>query len=161
MNTLTCCHCPNFEKNKIVPAPYTRDHENLCLPCHNLIQFQWGEPYLCGSCCMTQLRMKDRTHCYSCYYIDNNKNIPKIDYKNQSVYSQLIDQLKNNIYMRNFHIVAKYYNFEDPQCEVYMSDIPRELIHYCEESRRSEKEIINFIEELNCESKEEEIECCE
>lgn len=146
---MICSRCPNFEKNKIVPAKYTIDKENLCLPCHNLVQFQWGEPYLCGSCCMTQLRMKSNTQCYSCFEVDNSDNIPAIDYKHQSIHFQLLDQLRNDSYMKNFHIVADYYKFLDEQCEVFMSDIPGELIKFCQDGLKTESEIINFIGELN------------
>ena len=143
--TLTCEQCPNFPRNKIVPSKYTRTKENLCLPCYNIMQFQYGEPYLCGSCCMTQLRMKTPTHCYSCAEVDESKIIPLIDYKNQSVKHQLNEQLKNKTYVDNFHIVSEYYDFKNPQCEVFMSDIPKELIEYCQSGKLTKEEIYNYI----------------
>lgn len=132
---MICKRCNNFDNNKIIPKRFSKSGEDLCVPCYNLYQFQIGEPYVCSKCQMTQLRMKNSLECYSCCKLDEGKIIPKINYKTQSVYSQLNNEFNNKVYINNFTHLAEYYKLDQPDnCEVYMHDIPKEVIDFCQNS---------------------------
>lgn len=151
---MNCEKCDNKERREIVPKKYTKGDKNLCVPCFNMNSFQWGEPYLCSKCSMSQLRMANILKCHSCENVDKMVKILKVrrllkkdDYKNRSIKFQALEQLKNKIYSANYAHLSKYYNFTDEErCPVMMCDIPEDLVKFCMNGRHTYDEIVEEAE---------------
>lgn len=143
---MNCENCDNEKRLSIVPKKYCSSGKNLCIHCYNLHQFQWGEPYLCSRCKMTQLRMADTLKCYSCKKIDSdkNKNIKKIDYRNQSIKRQCLDQMVNKNYNANYKHLSDYLKLTDENCPIMMCDIPEALVKFCMTGRHTYEEVAEY-----------------
>lgn len=133
-----CQGCDNKDRQDIVPKRYGSAEKNLCIPCYNEHAFQWGEPYLCSKCSMTQLRMASLLTCHSCAGTDKinkiikkRRPLAKADYRSRSLRYQCQEQMKNKIYNENYKHLSNYYKLTDEDCPIMMCDIPEDLVKFC------------------------------
>ncbi len=145
---MNCQNCDNESHRDIVPKKYGTSGKNLCIPCFNRHAFQWGDPYLCSRCSLTQLKMASLMKCHSCA---ESKTIDKIlkvktttksGYKNRAMRRQCLEQMKNKIYNENYKHLSKFYKLtEEENCPIMMCDIPEDLVKFCMNGAHTYEEI--------------------